>query len=66
MQANFVQCTICIKWIHKQCSGDLSLVGFRCKRFDVTIQELDLAGGPSGRWRDIWMCKELLLFGIHP
>ena len=39
---------MCIKWIHKQCSGargDLSLVAdcFRCKRFDETIQEADLA-----------------------
>ena len=37
VQANSVQCTVCIKWIHKRCSGvrgDLSLVadGFRCKR----------------------------------
>ena len=43
-----VQCTVCIKWIHKQRSGvrgDLSLVidGFRCKRCDGTIQEADLA-----------------------
>ena len=35
MQANFVQCTVCINCIHKRCSGvrgDLSLVddGFRC------------------------------------
>ena len=49
VQANSVQCTLCIKWIHKRCSGvcgDLSLVadGFRCKRFDGTIQEADLAG----------------------
>ena len=47
VQANSVQCTICIKWIQKWCSGirgDLSLVadGFRCKRCDGTIQEADL------------------------
>ena len=38
----------CKKWIYKWCSGvrvDLSLVadGFRCRRCDGTIQELDLA-----------------------
>ena len=48
VQANSVQCTVCIQWIHKRCSGvrgDLSLVadGFRCKRCDGTIQEADLA-----------------------
>ena len=48
MLVNSVQCTLCIKWIHKRCScvrGDLSLVvdGFRCKRCDGTIQEVDLA-----------------------
>ena len=48
-QANSVQCTACIKWIHKRCSGvrgDLSLVayGLMCKRCDGTIQEADLAG----------------------
>ena len=36
------------KWIHKRCSGvrgDLSWVadGFRCRRCDGTIQEVDLA-----------------------
>ena len=41
--------TVCIKWIHKQCSGvrgDLSLLAdrFSCKRCDVTIQQADLAG----------------------
>ena len=49
VQANSVQCTLRIKWIHKRCSGvrgDLSLVSddFRCKRCDGTIQEADLAG----------------------
>ena len=49
VQANSVQCTVCIKWIHKRCSGvcgDVALVadGFRCKRCDGTIQEADLAG----------------------
>ena len=31
-QANSVQCTVCRKWIHKRCSGDLSWVAdsFRC------------------------------------
>ena len=57
MQANSVQCTVCIKWIHKGCSGvrgELSLVadGFRCKRCDGTIQEADLVED-SGGWRDI-------------
>ena len=48
VHANSVQCTVCIKWMNKRCSGvrgDLSLVadGFRCKRSDGTIQEADLA-----------------------
>ena len=47
VQANSVQCTVCEKWIHKRCSGvrgDLSRVadGFRCRRCDGTIQEVDL------------------------
>ena len=67
MQANSVQCTLCIKWIHIRCSGvrgELSLVadGFRCKQCDGTIQEANLA-------EDLvvvvdvetWMCKEHLL-----
>ena len=69
VQTDSVQCTICIKWIHKQCSGvhgDLSLLadGFTCKQCDGTIQEADLAGDlvVDG---DIWMCKELLLSGRH-
>ena len=49
VQANSVQCTVCMKWIHKRCSGargNLSRVsdGFRCKRCDGTIQEADLVG----------------------
>ena len=49
LQANSVPCTVCIKCIHKRCSGirgDLSLLadGLRCKRCDGTIQEADLAG----------------------
>ena len=49
VQANSVQCTVCIKWIHKRCSGihgNLSLVaeGIRCNRSDGTGQEADLAG----------------------
>ena len=48
LQANSVQCTLCKQWIHKRCSGvrgDLSRVadGFRCRRCDVTIQEVDPA-----------------------
>ena len=48
VQANSVQCTVCKKMIHKRCSGvrgDLSRVadGFRCRRCDGTIQEVDLA-----------------------
>ena len=51
VQANSVQCTVCKKWIHKRCSGvrgDLSRVtdGFRCRRCDGTIQEVDLAEDP--------------------
>ena len=49
MQANSVQCTVCLKWIHKRGSsvrGDLSLVadGIRYKQCDGTILEADLAG----------------------
>ena len=59
VQANSVQCTLCIKWIHKRCSGvrgDLSLVadGFMCKRCDGIIQEADLAGDLVMHG-DIWM-----------
>ena len=48
VQANSVQCIVCKKLIHKQCSGvrgDLSRVadGFRCRRCDGTIQEVNLA-----------------------
>ena len=48
VQANSVQCTVCKKWIHKRCSGvrgDLSRVadGFRCRRCNGTILEVDLA-----------------------
>ena len=48
VQTNSVQCTVCKKWIHKRWSGvrgDLSRVadGFRCRRCDGTIQEVDLA-----------------------
>ena len=57
------QCTVCIKWIHKRCSGirgDLSLVadGFRCKRCDGTIQEADLAGDLV---MDVFFIWEILL-----
>ena len=43
------QCTVCIQWIHKRCSGvrgDLSLLAdrFRCKQCDGSIQKADLAG----------------------
>ena len=48
MQANIVKCTVCKRRIHKQYSGvrgKLSLVvyGFRCKRYDGTIQKADLS-----------------------
>ena len=48
VQANSVQCTVCKIYIHKRCRGvrsDLSRVadGFRCRRCDGTIQEVDLA-----------------------
>ena len=44
VQVNSVQCTVCKKWIHKRCSGDLSQLmdGFRHRRCDWTIQESDL------------------------
>ena len=48
VQTNSVQSTVCRKWTHKRCSGvraGLSRVadGFRCRRCDGTIQEVDLA-----------------------
>ena len=60
VHANF-QCAVCIQSVYKWCSGvpgDLSMVDdvFRCKPCD---------GGPSVGWKDIWMCKELLLSGRH-
>ena len=63
MQSDSVQCTLCIKWIYKRCSGvrgDTSLVadGFRCKRCDSTAQEVDLAGDLMVDG-ETWMCKEL-------
>ena len=46
-----VQCTLCIKWTIKRCSGvrgDLSLVtdGFRGKRCDGTIKATDQSWDP--------------------
>ena len=71
LQANSVQCTLCIKkWIHKRCScvrGDLSRVadGFRCRRCDGTIQEVDLAEDPMVD-RETYECvKSFLLSGRH-
>ena len=63
---NSVQCTLCIKWIHKRfrfICGDLLLVadGFRCKRSDWTIQEADLVndlvvdGEASGCVKELWL-----------
>ena len=45
VQANFVKCTVCKNWFHGGVCGALSLVvdGFRCNRFDGTLQEADLA-----------------------
>ena len=68
VQPNSVQCRECIKWIYKRGSGvhgELSLVadGFRCKLCDGTIQEADLAWGPTGVWRVIWMCKVFCYLG---
>ena len=69
VQANSVQCTVCKHWIHKRCigmRGDLLRVadGFKCRRYDGTIKEADLAEDPMVDG-DIWMCKELLLSGRH-
>ena len=69
MQTNSLQYTVCIKWIHRRCSGvhgDLSLVadGFRCERCDWTIQEADLAGDLVVD-EETWICKELLLSRRH-
>ena len=79
VQANSVQCTVCIKWIHKRRSGvhgDLSLVadGFRCMLCDGTIQEADLAGElvewifipATGRIRNGWMKFQELFHFWHP
>ena len=71
MQTNAVQYTVHVSktWIQKRCSGvrgELLRVGdgFRCRRCDGTIQDTDLAEDLLG-WRDVWMCKELLLSGSH-
>ena len=44
VHANSVICTVCKKWC-RGVRGNLSLVvdGFRCKRCDCTIQEVDVA-----------------------
>ena len=54
---------LCKKWNHKRCSGvcgDLSRVadGFRCRRCDGTIQEVDLAG-------DLMVDGELRTGGVN-
>ena len=64
-----VQCTVCKQWIHKRCSGvrgDLSRVadGFRCRRCDGTIQEVDLADDLMVDGQT-YECVELLLSGSH-
>ena len=70
VQANSVQCTVCKKWIHKRCSGvrggDLSRLadGFRCRRCDGTIQEVDLAEDLMVDG-ETYECVELLLSGRH-
>ena len=48
VQASTVNCTVCKRWIHTRYSGvrgNLSLVvdDLRCKCYDSTIQEADLA-----------------------
>ena len=60
---------LCKKLNHKRCSGvcgDLSRVadGFRCRRCDGTIQEVDLAGDLMVDG-ETYECVELLLSGIH-
>ena len=57
------------KWIYKRCSsvrGDLSRVadGFRCRRCDGTIQEVDLAEDLMVDG-ETYECVELLLSGRH-
>ena len=69
VQANSVQCTVCKKWIHKRYSGvhgDLSRVadGFRCRRCDGTIQEVDLAEDLMVDG-ETYECVELLLSERH-
>ena len=69
VQANSIQCTVCKKWIHKRCSGvrgDLSRIddGFRCRRCDGTIQEVDLAEDLMVDG-ETYECVELLLSGRH-
>ena len=70
VQEDSVQCTVCINWIHKRCSGvcgGLSLVddGFRCKRCDVTIQEADLAVNLVVDGETYGCVKSFLLSGRH-
>ena len=59
----------CAWCIHKRCSGvcgDLSRVadGFRCRRCDGTIQEVDLAENLMVDG-ETYECVELLLSGRH-
>ena len=58
--------TVCKKWIHKLCSGELSRVadGFRCRRCDGTIQKVDLAEDLMVDG-ETYECVELLLSGRH-
>ena len=68
-----VQCTVCKKLIHKWCSGvrgDLSQVadGFRCRRCDGTIQEVDLAEDVSAHHIDyfFWLFGSQVLTRCPP
>ena len=68
VQANSVQYTVCKKWIHKWCSGvrgDLSRVadGFRCRRCDGTIQEVDLQ--TTTKPTDLYQLQESRLDTIY-
>ena len=70
MQANAVNCKTDKKWIHKQCSdvhGDLSLGvhvdGFRCKRCDGTIPEVNIAENLVVDGVTYWCVKSFCLCG---
>ena len=69
LHANSVQCTLCVKWIHKRCSGirgDLSLLadGFRCNL--VALMDW---GGANSRFLglvSVWAARSFDQTALRP